>query len=450
MTSLAALALLVACHASPADSSVGTPTWAQDVAPILAGHCAGCHTAGGIAPFPLDDYKTAAALATDIATQVDIGRMPPWSAVATDVCTPPFPFVGDPRLTEDEKAILDAWAGAGAPEGDESAAADLPTPPSYELSSVTHTGTAATFAPSGTADEFECFVMDPQITKDSYLTGIQVVPGNPAVVHHALVFAIPRVGSHAVGSVYPCFGGVDENNATLIGAWIPGAMPLETPDGVGLPMKKGTQLVMQIHYHVLGATDLSPDQTSVSLRLTTKKPAHPGRLDLIGNFDGTERTTTQGLRSDPDDTNPSKPEFLIPAGKSAHTETMFYDLPDGSAPVRIWSVATHMHYVGVSETLQVVHKKKVAGESKTECLLATPKWDFSWQRVYREDVPIDQSVEVRPGDELLITCTYDNTLDNPAVVDSLAQQGLTEPQDVRLGETTLDEMCLGAFGSAAE
>jgi hypothetical protein len=42
-------------------------------------------------------------------------------------------------------------------------------------------------------------------------------------------------------------------------------------------------------------------------------------------------------------------------------------------------------------------------------------------------------------------CTYDNTLGNPKVVQALKEQGLSQPKDVSLGETTLDEMCLGAY-----
>jgi hypothetical protein len=37
---------------------------------------------------------------------------------------------------------------------------------------------------------------------------------------------------------------------------------------------------------------------------------------------------------------------------------------------------------------------------------------------------------------------------NPKVVEALHSEGLTEPHDVLLGENTLDEMCLGAFGIA--
>jgi hypothetical protein len=49
---------------------------------------------------------------------------------------------------------------------------------------------------------------------------------------------------------------------------------------------------------------------------------------------------------------------------------------------------------------------------------------------------------------LTFKCTYDNTMGNPKVVEALASQGIDTPHDVVLGENTLDEMCLGAFGIA--
>ena len=52
---------------------------------------------------------------------------------------------------------------------------------------------------------------------------------------------------------------------------------------------------------------------------------------------------------------------------------------------------------------------------------------------------------VGDGDTISVHCTYDNTLDNPYVQRGLAEQGLTAPVDVYLGEETLDEMCLGIF-----
>ena len=53
------------------------------------------------------------------------------------------------------------------------------------------------------------------------------------------------------------------------------------------------------------------------------------------------------------------------------------------------------------------------------------------------------------GDVVVLDCTYDNTMNNQNLVEALADSGLDAPIDVFLGEETLDEMCLAAFGVAA-
>ena len=61
------------------------------------------------------------------------------------------------------------------------------------------------------------------------------------------------------------------------------------------------------------------------------------------------------------------------------------------------------------------------------------------------DTSIDQLPTAEAGDVIQIKCTYNNTFANAELSTSLMARGLSSPQDVQLGETTLDEMCLGAF-----
>ena len=78
-------------------------------------------------------------------------------------------------------------------------------------------------------------------------------------------------------------------------------------------------------------------------------------------------------------------------------------------------------------------------------MLQTPDWNFAWQRAYLYDVKIEDLPPFLPGDVLKMRCTYDNTMANPYVQRALKDQGLTSPVDVKLGESTLDEMCLSAL-----
>src|SRR4051795_10858150 len=98
--------------ASAARADIG-PTFSKDVAPILYDNCVACHRAGEVAPFTLTSYDDARKRAKTIAKVTEQRFMPPWK---------PQPghgeFVGARRLKDDQVKTLQAWAEAGAPEGD--------------------------------------------------------------------------------------------------------------------------------------------------------------------------------------------------------------------------------------------------------------------------------------------------------------------------------------------
>src|SRR5262245_57591470 len=63
---------------APAGGGVAAPTWYRDVQPIVDARCRGCHTAGGIAPFPLEDHAQIAGMRALVHDAVEARRMPPW------------------------------------------------------------------------------------------------------------------------------------------------------------------------------------------------------------------------------------------------------------------------------------------------------------------------------------------------------------------------------------
>jgi hypothetical protein len=201
---------------------------------------------------------------------------------------------------------------------------------------------------------------------------------------------------------------------------------------------------MQVHYHPTGSAQTDA-ATSLQLRgFHGGIPEYVASTSLVGNARSL-KADGMGLQAGPDDG--ATPEFRIPAGAAAHTESMLFKLPANLGESRLWVLGTHMHYVGTD--MRIAIKRGTAGtEPAEECLLETPKWDFSWQRGYVYDTPIDQAPTVRGGDVLELRCAYDNSMQNPFVQRALTEQGLAAPRDVVLGEETLDEMCLGIFGIA--
>ncbi len=165
---------------------------------------------------------------------------------------------------------------------------------------------------------------------------------------------------------------------------------------------------------------------------------------LIGNASN----EGSGLLPGPNDAG-GVPEFRIPANVAGHTEDMKFTLGiDTPGPYPVLAVGTHMHYVGTDMrvTVQRANGNVSALQPKDECLVETPHWDFNWQRWYQYDTDIASLPTLGLGDTLHMHCEYDNTKENPFVYTALDQQGLSEPMDVRLGEMTLDEMCLGVVG----
>jgi hypothetical protein len=451
----AAVALVPACGSSSGDDDGGDdqssgPTWYRDVAPILAEHCMGCHRDGGIAPFSMETYEVASAAAPMMLEAVETGIMPPWDAESSAECSPRHDWKNDTRLSATQTQVLRDWIAAGVPEG---SVAEIPDPPALSLDGVTHSVTpSVAYTTSGQNDEFICYLLDPRITRLSWLTGLEVVPGNEKVVHHVVLLGYvppPVVGSGAVGDnpvgqPFPCDSGVvTEPDTFLMGVWTPGSQPFETPANLGLPIPAGTLVLMQMHYHPGGATNNAPDASTVNLRMQTTRPINTYTIGAAGNAGAAPQ-----LLPDPDDR--TVPEFRIPANATNHVETMRFPLSGlADGRFRLFAAYPHMHYIGVELSVKVEHPL-AGGGVDSECLVNVPRWNFDWQRTYQYDTPVADLPTIQNGDTLVVRCSYDNSLANPFVRRALMEEGLTEPVDVLLGEQSLDEMCLGIFGVVVE
>jgi hypothetical protein len=101
-------------------------TWSEHVAPIVYRECVGCHRDGGIAPFSLTTYASAAESASSIAYATGTRYMPPMPVDNSGSCNT---YSNARWLSDAEIATIGAWDGAGAPEGDPSLAPELPAAP---------------------------------------------------------------------------------------------------------------------------------------------------------------------------------------------------------------------------------------------------------------------------------------------------------------------------------
>src|SRR5438128_106084 len=166
------------------------PTYYRDVAPILDAKCASCHRLGGIAPFALTTAADARAHAAGIVRLTKAGVMPPWMPGADS-----SDFVGRDarRLTAAELGTLAAWVANGARAGDP---ADRHSHP-RTAAGLGGPGRTITLAPpkpytphatGGGIDDYHCFVLDPHLAQDSYVTGALIRPQRTGIVHHVILY----------------------------------------------------------------------------------------------------------------------------------------------------------------------------------------------------------------------------------------------------------------------
>src|SRR5262249_14414451 len=103
-------------------------------------------------------------------------------------------FSNDPRLSDAETQLIDAWVDNGCPEGDPK---DRPPrrnwtdgwqiPPPQQ---VVYMAEPFTVPAEGVVD-YQNFVVDPCWTEDKWIQAAEVRPGNRAVVHHIIATALP-------------------------------------------------------------------------------------------------------------------------------------------------------------------------------------------------------------------------------------------------------------------
>jgi mono/diheme cytochrome c family protein len=102
---------MIALAQQPSSGKI-VPTYYVDVQPILEKNCNSCHTAGGIAPFALDNPSDAVKWAGRIAQVTKSEYMPPYPPGRDSQR-----FLNERRLGSASKLVLEDWANAGAPLG---------------------------------------------------------------------------------------------------------------------------------------------------------------------------------------------------------------------------------------------------------------------------------------------------------------------------------------------
>jgi hypothetical protein len=374
-------------------------TFHQDIAPIIYGHCASCHRPGEAAPFSLLSYEDVKKKGRTIAKATESRLMPPWKAEPAS-----YPYRDERRLSADQIGLIQSWVQNGMPEG--SGRSEPPTFASGWMLGQPDLVVEMPVAyniPADGPDIYRNFAIPLGMAEDKWITAIDLKPTARAAVHHVLYFADPTGKTHlrAPQGDQPGFKGMRPGASVALGGFALGAQPRHFPEGLAMKVPKGSDLVVQYHFHPTGKPE--KEKSTIGLYFAKKPPERlmtriqmPPHYSLFSGLD-------------------------IPAGEKDFVIEDSYTLP---VAIEAAGVGAHAHYIGKEMKLTATLPD---GSLKT--LLWIKDWDFAWQdRYYFKNL-----VALPKGTRLDTEIRWDNSASNP-------RNPSNPPARVKWGEESRDEM----------
>lgn len=380
-----------------------TPTYTEHIAPIIYKNCLPCHRDGGTAPFPLETYKQIKRKAKFIEYVTSINYMPPWKA------NPHYrSFANEKYLTQKEKNLIKNWVNTGLKKGDDSKLPDKPQFPSgsqilgkpdlvLEMKEP--------FTVKGNNEEtYICYKIPYELPNDTFACGIEYIPGNRKLVHHASyqILAVPSGVDMYNSPDYFIYGDssyIDDEHdygffnlinekgempyEVFHSGYLPGTSPQIFNHGIGFRLpKKGILMIRNLHYAPSPVEQ--SDKSKVHIYFS-KKPVN----------------RTIGFAAfKPVNPNPNK-EWIIEADsvKNFHINVKIHD------DISLLAINPHMHKLGKYFKVFCVKPN-----NDTIPLVEIPEWDFNWQEFYR----FNKIVKLPKGSVLRAEAIFDNTENNSA------------------------------------
>ena len=403
------------------------PTFTKEVAPILFTHCATCHRPGEIgASVSLVSYDSAKPWAEAIKEQVVKREMPPWPADPKGS----LKFRNDPSLSQQEIDTLVAWVNAGAPKGSD---ADLPPLPTISQGWQHPQGLAPDLViplrefhlPAKGEIPYVRYLAKVPFPEDKWIVGLQVRPGNRALVHHMAITEVvlnegvtpdkldelarvARQLGFPSNAIEPRPAVADPANPgayDMLAVYTPGTTFETYGEGSAKLLKGGNNayLNFNIHYQTTGQPET--DQSMLAFWFRPDPPKHqlfrvPASAGTI-IADGKELLTdTPGQKAEGTSVAippiPPNAENYEVIGITAYTE-----------PVTIYQFQPHAHLRGKDFKYVVVFP-----DGREETVLTVPKYEFHWQLAYQ----LEQPLKLPAGSKLVVTAHYDNSMNNEHLV----------------------------------
>ena len=425
-----ALAILPAAIAAAATDQSSPITFNKDILPILQENCQSCHRPGQIAPMSLLTYKDTRPWAKAIKAAVIERKMPPWFAEPNV-----GHFINDRSLKQDEINTLVKWADTGALEGDpKDAPARIEWPKGgWTIQPETVMELPPHDVPAKGTLEWELIAFPAPFKGDTWVTSIELLPGEASVVHHicfnfekhkpSTVYnryewvAVPR---DAAGNPTPGNSGFGELPNMQTATREVGSSEVKYRSGrptlrnnndfcyipgnsvddyrvwhAGKLVPAGSDIIVSFHYTTNGKAMV--DRSKIGFTIAKTPPPKKFVVQQAGEDTPVIQPTEASSKSLFASTY--NPSFAIPPNDSNfQAPTMDITILKDVELVRL---RPHAHLRGKSTSYKVTYPN-----GRQETVLSVPHYDFNWQLAY------GMSVKLPKGSHLRFDFAYDNSANN--------------------------------------
>jgi hypothetical protein len=353
--------------------------------PIVQKSCQNCHRPDSIAPFSLLSYEEARPWAKAMREDVLKKQMPPFYV---DRNIGISHFKNDIGLTDQEIQTIVKWVDGGAIKGND---ADMPAPRKFEESDRWHIG-APDLVVSLPKDEvllarapdtWKDIVVDPHLTEDRWLMGVETKPTRGyRVVHHAATFIIHDDAEEQF---------TDGGQGAFLNEYAVGKNGDVFPEGSGRLIRAGSKINFNLHLHADGED--TPLNMSLALKFYPKGyvPKHSVQTENVGYVTDLDLpANTDNIRSD-----------------------RYFTL---LKPTRVLSLQPHMHLRGKGMCLEAIYPGGGVYSDKVETLNCVTNYRFGWHIVYL--YPEDEQPLLPAGTVLHVMSWHDNTAKNKSAPDA--------------------------------
>ncbi len=363
-----------------------TPSYQNDIVPILQERCVACHQENGLAPWAMNSHQMIRGWAPMIRETVMTKRMPPGQIDTFNL----EQFVDVHHITPEEQATLIHWIDAGAPnKGKNDPLAQLkPDTQTWRLGEPDLiVDVPAQEVPATGVVDYRYIPVELGLTENKWLRAYEFNVDQKPVLHHIIAFS------------------EDKNNPgrKLLGGYGPGKEPRPLPDNTGVLLTPSTHFIMQIHYTTNGQATV--DRSKLALYFSDEPPKYQFRNDNIVNFG-----------------------FIIPPNEQDYATKAGITLKNDSY---LYFFSPHMHFRGKRMDYTAVYP-----DGKEEWLINIPNYRFDWQMDYQ----LKEPKFLPAGTRIIAKGAFDNSEMNSFNPDP--------NQEVTWGEQTWQEMFIGFVGLA--